>query len=374
MELYLKITVCLLLLVQASHLALLQHTTDSPGKTIDKSWLRDRVKNNPGFQNAPGPQDEAEEYQGSEGTAMESSGIASGSMAVYNEEEENLTNQDKNASSGADDLTVAPPAVPPVIQNVTITQGESPDSSQINMTNTEEEFDNSTSTRQNSTTDLTDATEDLHNSATTLQNSTTNLNSSSAPDNSHHTDLQTTTLAPEGNDTKESEAKPDEDASLTNATDSTSTNETKESSDTATTMVPEEKATTSSPTTVFLPRTTERSPSEEANETKQGSATGDSSERGLETDPHTSSRQGAWGAVLGTMVAVACVGLVAYVILKKKHQKAFSHRKLVEEFPSDPVLRLDNSGPMDLNFGGSAYYNPGLQGDNIQMNNFPGRR
>lgn len=32
----------------------------------------------------------------------------------------------------------------------------------------------------------------------------------------------------------------------------------------------------------------------------------------------------------------------------------------------DPVLRLDNSEPLDF-----GYYNPGLQMDNIQMTNFP---
>lgn len=37
------------------------------------------------------------------------------------------------------------------------------------------------------------------------------------------------------------------------------------------------------------------------------------------------------------------------------------------------VLRLDNSEPLDLNIGRSAYYNPALQGDNIQMDNIPGR-
>lgn len=49
-----------------------------------------------------------------------------------------------------------------------------------------------------------------------------------------------------------------------------------------------------------------------------------------------------------------------------------------------PVLRLDNGSPLDLNFGGSAYYNPALQldniqrdntqRDNIQMDNVPGHR
>lgn len=63
-----------------------------------------------------------------------------------------------------------------------------------------------------------------------------------------------------------------------------------------------------------------------------------SSNKGLASDPHRSQRQGAWGAVLGTAVAVAFVGLVAYIILKKKNQKGFSHRKLVEEYPSDPGM------------------------------------
>ncbi|KAG9352684.1 hypothetical protein JZ751_021098 [Albula glossodonta] len=35
------------------------------------------------------------------------------------------------------------------------------------------------------------------------------------------------------------------------------------------------------------------------------------------------------------------------------------------------ILRLDNGEPLDLKFDGTAYYNPGLQGDNIQMTNFP---
>lgn len=62
------------------------------------------------------------------------------------------------------------------------------------------------------------------------------------------------------------------------------------------------------------------------------------SNKGLESDTHTSKRNGAWGAVLGTGVAVAFLGLVAYLILKKKNQMGFSHRKLVEEYPSDPGM------------------------------------
>ena len=46
-------------------------------------------------------------------------------------------------------------------------------------------------------------------------------------------------------------------------------------------------------------------------------------------------QNGAWAAILGTAVAVCVLALVVFVILKKKNQKAFSHRKLVE-FSSDP--------------------------------------
>lgn len=60
------------------------------------------------------------------------------------------------------------------------------------------------------------------------------------------------------------------------------------------------------------------------------------SNEGSELDPYRTKRNAAWLAVLGTAAAAAVLGLVAYIILKKKHQKAFSHRKLVEEFPSDP--------------------------------------
>lgn len=59
----------------------------------------------------------------------------------------------------------------------------------------------------------------------------------------------------------------------------------------------------------------------------------------MESDPHSSeARRGAWAAVLGTALAVGLLALVAYVVLRRKHQKGFSHRKLVEEYPSDPGM------------------------------------
>ncbi|XP_070687765.1 mucin-15 [Pempheris klunzingeri] len=376
MGLCLKLTAGLLLLVQAFHLAALQYSTDSPGRTIDQSWLRGQAKNSAGSQNAAVTADETEYDQAADATAMESSndysGIASGSMAAQTEEEANVENSDTAQLDTSDNLSAVTITAPPTFSNVSTKQPELPDatvspadsknSSQINLTEAKEESDNSTTTFQNSTTHLS------------AQNST------SFPDYSNHTDSQETTSAAETNVTQESTTKPDEDAGLTNGTESTN------ATTVTTTTMPEinETSTTPPSTTAFLSETTERSPAtiapaapstpEKANKTEKASASGGSAERGLESDHQKSNRNGAWGAVLGTAVAVGCVGLVAFIILKKKHQKGFSHRKLVEEYPSDPVLRLDNNEPLDLNFGRSAYYNPALQGDNIQMTNIPGRR
>ncbi|XP_076854130.1 uncharacterized protein LOC143509364 [Brachyhypopomus gauderio] len=95
------------------------------------------------------------------------------------------------------------------------------------------------------------------------------------------------------------------------------------------------------------------------------------SERGLSSDTPQNTNNHAWGAILGIAVVVGITALVVFVIMKWKNHRDFSHRKLVEDTPGDPVLRLDNSEPLNLKFDGFAYYNPGLQGDNIQMTNFP---
>ncbi|CAK6974913.1 mucin-15 [Scomber scombrus] len=400
---HLKITVVLLLLVQAFHLAALQDSTDSPGRTIDKSWLRDVAKKTVEHQNAAAD----EVTQDEQGTDY-SSGVASGSMVIENEIEENETSLGKSASETSNDLTAVKPTQPPAFPNATTKRPEltnasattdSSNSSQTNMTETEEEFNNAT-TPQNSTTEPMSQNSTIHpipqnstihpipqNSTvhpipqnSTIhpipQNSTIHpipQNSTGAPDFSNRTDLQTTSSAPETNATQELTTKSNEDRGLINITTIVTTtaphiNKTSTMSSATTTSPSETAETIPKTTTTPAPNTPEK-----ANLTDKNAASGGSSERGLASDTHKSKRHGAWGAVLGTAVAVAFVGLVAYVILKKKHQKGFTHRKLVEEFPSDPVLTLDNSEPLDLNYGGSAYYNPALQGDDIQMTNFPGR-
>ncbi|KAL1271317.1 hypothetical protein QQF64_030333 [Cirrhinus molitorella] len=100
----------------------------------------------------------------------------------------------------------------------------------------------------------------------------------------------------------------------------------------------------------------------------------ENSERGLSSDVSNDkeSKKGqAWTAVLIIGIVVGILALGAFLVLNRRNRRDFSHRKLVEEMSPDPVLRLDNSEPLDLKFGGLGYYNPGLQGDNIQMTNFP---
>lgn len=345
MQLFLKTTAILLLFVQYFHLASLQESTDPPRRTIDSTWYRDKNK-------AGGHNDlsglTTEYGQGSldpnlEGGTDYSSGIASGSMVDDAEEVANQTSESTtfNGTTLHPDATVSTTALPT-------------DLNQLNMTDTDKEFENSTMT---ATTMIPDT-------------STTHVNPHSSS-----TELQSTTSAPESNTIQQSTVEPDTGLSNDTGTTTTAAVTTTAAETTAPSSMSSTSTAFPSETKETRPATTATAPStsEKANVSDKGSGQGSNSERGLASDSQSNQRKGAWGAILGTAVAVACVGLVVYIILKKKHHKAFSHRKLVEEFPSDPVLRLDNSEPLDLNFGGSAYYNPALQGDNIQMTSFPGR-
>lgn len=143
----------------------------------------------------------------------------------------------------------------------------------------------------------------------------------------------------------------------------------------------EEDTTTTGPTT---PSSTETSEDSEdgsgsvpmttgpnTNATAIGKAVaGDNSERGLDSNSGGTKGGKAWGVIFGIALAVGFVGFTAYVLLKRRRRE-FAHSKLVEETNSDPVLRLDNSEPLDLKYDGFGYQNPALQGDNIQMANFP---
>ncbi|XP_029354938.1 mucin-15 [Echeneis naucrates] len=382
MGLYLKSTACFLLIVHAFHLASLQDSTNSPRPTIPKNWLRGELaKNTAGKPNAADPEETEHNLEGAGNN--DDSGTASGTMLIFNTDgsEEDLSGQEKGENNTSEDLNVVAPAMPPSFPNDTTMPPELPDAttSPNNKTSLNTTIVEATNS---SNINLTKADKEP---TTAPQTSTTQQNSTSFPDFSNRTDSEaTTTLAPGSSATQTSTTEPQEDTGLPNSTTPASTTSANTTPATNTTK-PEmnEAPTTSSSTPVFRPDITGFGPvtfttaapttPEKANKTGIDATSGSSSERGLASDSTKKKRNGAWGAVLGTAVAVSVVGLVAYIILKRKQQKGFSHRKLVDEFPSDPVLRLENSEPLDLDFGGVAYYNAGLQGDNIQMTNFPGQ-
>lgn len=270
MGLYLKITVGLLLLVQALQPASAQSSTDSPGRTIDKSWLR---KMPVGSRTADEAEEEDQRPEGAASGNTDGDGIASGFMAVGSEEESipDETSQDLTVVTGSPPLPSTPQTDQP---NATVSSDVAAttvpeDSSRIDGTEAEERLENSKSliavtgsptfpstvqTDQPNATvspnttattgpvtssgaNGTEAEEGLQNStATTSQIPTTHpseRNSTGFPDTANGTDAQTTTSA----GTNETQAP--------NATESTAT------TDAATTTLGATPTTT--PTTMPTP-------------------------------------------------------------------------------------------------------------------------
>lgn len=257
MELCFKIAAVLLLLVQAFQSASLQHSTDSPGRTIDKSWLRDLARNRTGGQAALIPTDGAEPDQGFDTTldpSHESSGgITSGFMSTLGEEEEN-----KDADEDPDDLNVVTTSELPVDLNVNIS-ATTPDST--NMTDVEKELNDSSVTSPNFTT------------FTTAENST------------HWSDYNQsdslTTLAPGVNATQKTATTSTEDVPSINTTEPTDTRTTKVSETStrlvfATNFLTSTSSETSHRTTSLQVQDTPGV----ANKTGTAAGTGSSSERG----------------------------------------------------------------------------------------------
>ncbi|XP_016310411.1 mucin-15-like [Sinocyclocheilus anshuiensis] len=187
-----------------------------------------------------------------------------------------------------------------------------------------------------------------------------------------------TTTTESSHDESGSGYLPSDDVPTNSTTKSPTTTTKDESVQNKTTVSPTEppvhRTTTAViPLTVSKDVTTPAPDSEDTNQTKPTDTRGNS-ERGLSSDVSdvTESKKGqAWTVVLVIGIIVGVLALGAFIILNQRNKKDFSHRKLVEEMSPDPVLRLDNSEPLDLKFDGFGYYNPGLQGDNIQMTNFP---
>ncbi|CAL8244369.1 unnamed protein product [Lota lota] len=374
MELCFKLATGLLLLFQAFHPTLLQDTTGSPGRTIDKSWLR-APANNALVSQMQSVEEPTVGYQeldsgGMASTIDNTNGSPFGSFFISSREDDE--NQEQNINGIHDGTNVITTPMLPTFPNKTDTEAKAsrtsaapktelttqsnPDTTVNNGSNSEGEFRNYTTVSSNYTDQMTP-------------------NVSTSPTFSDTTEFEETTLAPETHETNESRGETDPENWL-NPTEETTSSEPNISKTTATedgaapsTPLPTHTTTTESPPpettvnetvpvtmTTVVPGTTEKS-----NATDRDAASGESNtDRGLVSSSNRNKQNEAWAAILGTAVAVCVLALVIFVILKRKNQKAFSHRKLVE-FSSDPVLRLDNSESLDSNYGRGAYYNPALQ-------------
>ncbi|XP_043099295.1 mucin-15 [Puntigrus tetrazona] len=235
----------------------------------------------------------------------------------------------------------------------------------------------------NSSSELSNTSAEVNNTLT--QDTATNT---STPE-SEHTDesaLNRTNTTPQP-ETTTAESSHDESGSGYFPSDDEPTNSTTKSPTTTTKDESVQNKTTASPTEPPVYRTTtaailptfpkdDTTAAPEDTELNQTEAidTRENSERGLSSDVSVgteSKKVQAWTIVLVIGIVVGLLALAAFVFLNRRNRRDFSHRKLVDEMSPDPVLRLDNSEPLDLKFDGFGYYNPGLQGDNIQMTNFP---
>ncbi|XP_061102102.1 mucin-15 [Conger conger] len=178
--------------------------------------------------------------------------------------------------------------------------------------------------------------------------------------------------APESHDDASSTAQQNPDRPPANSSSSTNTTTTTTTTTTTVTGATTTRVTSPTSTRVTSPTPTTTGLSTRVTAGDSGNGTDDRGFAGSNTEESSArNTTSAWGAIIGTALAVGFVGFIIYMILKKRSGRQFIHRKLEDDLPADPVLRLDNSDVLDLKFDGLAYYNPGLQGDHIQMTNFP---
>ncbi|XP_058638537.1 mucin-15 isoform X2 [Onychostoma macrolepis] len=234
----------------------------------------------------------------------------------------------------------------------------------------------------NSSSELSDTSAESNETLT----QDTATNTTPEPEHTNESALNDTYTTPQP-ETTTAESSHDESGSGYLPSDDVPTNSTTKSPTTTTEDERVQNQTTVSPTEPPVYRTTTAAipppfpanvstPASEDTEVIQTEPidTRENSERGLSSDVSdgTESKKGqAWTIVLVIGIVVGVLALGAFIFLNRRNRRDFSHRKLVEEMSPDPVLRLDNSEPLDLKFDGFGYNNPGLQEDNIQMTNFP---
>uniref|UniRef100_A0A8C2PQP7 Mucin-15 n=1 Tax=Cyprinus carpio TaxID=7962 RepID=A0A8C2PQP7_CYPCA len=235
----------------------------------------------------------------------------------------------------------------------------------------------------NSSSELSDTSAESNETLT--QDTATNTSTpepehtnESALNDTYTTPQPETTTAERSHDGSGSGYLPSDDGPTSNTTESPTTTTKDESVQNQTTVSPTEppvyRTTTAAIPPTFREDVTTPAPEETELNQSEPIDTRENSERGLSSDVSdgTESKNGrAWTIVLVIGIVVGVLALGAFIFLNRRNRRDFSHRKLVETMSPDPVLRLDNSEPLDLKFDGFGYYNPGLQGDNIQMTNFP---
>ncbi|XP_059378620.1 mucin-15-like [Carassius carassius] len=231
----------------------------------------------------------------------------------------------------------------------------------------------------NSSSEFSDTSAESNETLT--QDKATNTSTAepeSALNDTYTTPQPETTTAESSHNESGSGYFPSDDLPTNSTTESSTTTTKDESVQNQTTVSPTEppvyRTTTFSIPPAYREDVTTAAPEETELNQNKSIETRESSGRGLSSDVSdgTESKNGqAWTIVLVIGIVVGVMALGAFIILNRRNQRDFSHRKLVESMSPDPVLRLDNSEPLDLKFDGFGYYNPGLQGDNIQMANFP---
>lgn len=193
MGLSFKTAAGLLLLVQFFHLASFQHSTNPPAVTIDRSWLRELVRNGSASLNRALAQNGLEYDERGQSPDKSSGGIASGGMTIYSEEDENLT------AEGSGDEGNMLTAVP---VDVTVAAFEPPES---NMSLASNVTDGASESNRVNITDTTEFPDNPTTPTTTPRNDSSDLsaqNVTSTEDLGNHTD-STTALPPQENVTNE---------------------------------------------------------------------------------------------------------------------------------------------------------------------------
>lgn len=274
MDLYSIITAVLLLQLQGFHVALLQAPTDSPGQTIDQSWLRQLVKSKLNKTTSQAQSNDIVDMtmEGTESTDDSEGVIANGSVS-FSGEQDNV--QDTNETSGGVTIgTTMPPGLP------NATAEEPPE------TTVAPEPPVSVALNSSQVSNATGEDSGFQNATTTAI--TENSNGSNSMSN--YTELNETTTAPDTNSTEQ--IGPDHPGAENRVTNSTEdfhnvTTAVPEPSSEPSTASPSTKLPLDSPGTTtakITPETTTTTgPSTITAMMKTGAASGSNSARGEET-------------------------------------------------------------------------------------------